>query len=359
METDVHTDQKNLSEYSHSKPEQLSLFELTEPSEQCYSNTIELYDSIPKYFWGNRERENEKYLEPIDRQFEHKGVKYTVYVSPARLKDKDGVFRDYLPGQREELVEDVLRKLVCEGKGVFLDEHAGVVFTLYELQKELREKKHCHNIAELKEAIMICASSTITLQSQDGKTIVMAPFFTTVGLQTQDDWKEHGKTAKAYIRFNPLVTKSIKEKTFRLLNYDTSMSYKKVLARWLHKRMSHNYKQAHYSEPYTIMLSTIIRDSGVKEYTQLRDNVRKVKEALNEMIKKEVVATYQVVKIKEGRKIVDSKFIIRPHELFVKDVKFANKRQTDMRKEEELKEKQEKFQQFKKQLTQNMSVQRI
>ena len=44
-----------IDDYNKSKPEQLSLFELIHPSEKDYSNTIELYDFIPKYVWGRVE----------------------------------------------------------------------------------------------------------------------------------------------------------------------------------------------------------------------------------------------------------------------------------------------------------------
>lgn len=58
---------------------------------------------------------------------------------------------------------------------------------------------------------MICGKSNIEVVASSGKKIVLSNFFTTVGLTTQEDWKNHGKKSEAYIRFNPLVTKSIKD----------------------------------------------------------------------------------------------------------------------------------------------------
>src|ERR1044071_1803761 len=108
---------KKFEEYAQSKPIQLSLFELLEITDRDYSNSIELYDFIPKYFWGKVERENGKYLQPVTRPFVHKGINYEVIVKPASVKARDGVFRHFFPSKREELVEDALRKLACEGGG--------------------------------------------------------------------------------------------------------------------------------------------------------------------------------------------------------------------------------------------------
>jgi hypothetical protein len=59
-----------IDDYNKSKPMQMELFELMNPSEQDYSNTVELYDFIPKYVWGRVERIQEKFLEPIEREFD-------------------------------------------------------------------------------------------------------------------------------------------------------------------------------------------------------------------------------------------------------------------------------------------------
>lgn len=43
---------KKLEDYEQAKPLQLDLFGFTQPQEKNYSNTIELYDFMPKYYWG-------------------------------------------------------------------------------------------------------------------------------------------------------------------------------------------------------------------------------------------------------------------------------------------------------------------
>mgnify|MGYP001577284826 CR=1 FL=1 len=327
---------KKLEEYRQSRPEQIALFELKKAEEKPYSNLIEFYDAIPKYLWVKQTKKEN--LRLLQRNFVHKGIEYEVLIQPATIKDKNGNLKTCFPGEREELVEDALRKLACEGNAVFLDDSAGVLFTLYEIEQELKRMGHSHNKNEIKEAIMICNQTHLKVETKDRKVIVGANIFVAVGLQTQENWKGHGKKTEAFIIFNPLVTKSIKEKTFRLLNYDKSMSYKRTLARWFHKRLSHNYIQAAENSPYSIKVSTIIRDSGMKQYKNLRDNIYQVKLALEEMKEKEVIEKYEVSTILEGRKIVEAKFEIIPHPSFIAEVKFANKQYYLLKPEERKRE---------------------
>ena len=80
-------------------PEQLVLFQTFLSDEddnghgdEKYSNTIELYDAVPKYFSNprlmDRMRKDGKYLPMLERLFKHRGEMYTVKIWPARLEDR-------------------------------------------------------------------------------------------------------------------------------------------------------------------------------------------------------------------------------------------------------------------------------
>ena len=95
------------------QPKQLSLFRTFVPDADKYSNTIELYDAIPKYFASTKQmdemREGGKYLPSLERQFKHRGKDYTIKINPARLTDGDGNDKEHYPTEREELVEEALK----------------------------------------------------------------------------------------------------------------------------------------------------------------------------------------------------------------------------------------------------------
>lgn len=325
----THSAKKPLNAYDSSYPLQLELFQFLQPSEKHYSNTIELYDFMPKYHWGKTVRLDGTYLKSLEREFECRGVRYRIEVIPARLKDKDGQTREYYPSKREELVEDALRRLATADQGVFLDDRAGVVFSLHQLQQELKRTGHTYSKDQIKDALLICAKTTITVTSVDGESILVSNLFETLGLQTRDDWTGSGPKSKAFVRFNSLVSESIKNGAYRQLDYDKAMGYSNVIARQLHKRMSHHYIQASITTQYSIMLSTIIRDFGLSSYIRPSLNLRQVVKALEEMQAKLVILKFAIDKTTEPglrSKLIDAKFHLTPHPYFANEIKKANAR---------------------------------
>jgi hypothetical protein len=91
------------------QPVQYSLFQqfLPDDHSEDYSNTIELYDAIPKYFSSKKRmaelREGGTFLRHLERRFKHGGKWYTAKILPARLEDTDGQWREYYPSPQEEL----------------------------------------------------------------------------------------------------------------------------------------------------------------------------------------------------------------------------------------------------------------
>jgi hypothetical protein len=319
-------EKKSFDEYDQSHPAQLSLFELILPDERALSNTVELYDFMPKYVWGKLERIEGRFLDSLRRDFQCRGVNYKLKIDPAKIECKDGIDRDYFPGKREELVEDALRKLMAERGGLYLDEQAGILFSIYELQQELAQNGHTYSSAELKDALRVLKKTNLELKTENEKTGVLFSPIESLGFKG-----EEGET-RTFVRFSPLFTQSINEGRFRRINYEKVMSYKNVIARQLHKRMSHHYTQAGLTSPYTISLSTIIRDFGLTKYKRLDLNLRDVKNALQEMCEKEVLLEWNEEKVLEGKKrfkMVEVVLILVPHPSFVWEVVNANKKQKE------------------------------
>lgn len=323
---------KKFSEFDQTQPHQLSLFDLLE-KEKEFSHTIELYDFIPKYVWGKVERIAGVYLPRLEREFECRGRKYNLTLYPASIEDANGNEKYHYPSKREEIVEDVLRKIMAEGSGIFLDGEAAVQFTIYQLQKELKDSGHTYSRSQIKESLTILTRTDIELKSESGNLEVLFSPIETLGFSGQNE------ETNTFVRFSPLVTNSIKERTFRLFNYEKVMSYRSVIARQLHKRMSHHYTQASLTETYTILLTTIIRDFGLTRRKQLKDNLRDVEQAIEEMIEQKVILKYSSEKIIEKSprfKIVDVKLNFIPHPEFITEVKFANSKQKGFDKIKEL-----------------------
>ena len=314
------------------QPKQLSLFQTFLPeTDDKYSNTIDLYDAVPKYFPTKHmagRRESGKYLPILEREFEHRGESYKLKIRPARIQYKDGQEREYYPSYREEIIEEALRKIASDRlNGVYLDDRAGVQFTLYALRKELWARGHALNLPDLLEGLKICNLASLSVQKADGTAIIQAPIFPVLLVASKDDWLQNPKDARCYVQFNPLVTASIDHLTYRQFDYLTYMSYKHRLSRWLHKRLAHNYIQAGLLSPYTIRMSTILRDSGAYQSKRGNNNAREIDNALEELKTKRVLMRFTKETVRGPRnRLVDITYTLQPDMDFINEMKKANAR---------------------------------
>jgi hypothetical protein len=316
---------KSFERYEQDHPIQLSLFQVLEPENKKYSNTIEIYDFLPKEYLGKASRVQDTYLPRLEREFECRGKRYRMKLDPARIEDKDGTVKEYYPSQREEVIEDCLRKLMVEGGGVFLDDLASVRFTLYQLQKELGDNGHSYSYTQIKESLEILTKTNIELECEaDDVRLIFSPI-ETLGIRGD------GGESQTFVRFSPLVTNSIKERKFRLINYKKVMGYRTAIARKLHKRLSHFYIQASLTEKYEAHLSTLIRDFGLTQYSQMSKNLRDFEKGVDELKNSLTVLNFNTQEIRQDRprlKIVDYKITIQPHPDFISEVKKANYRKS-------------------------------
>jgi hypothetical protein len=164
-------EEKQLVDYDITHPKQLSFWFNKDGSQIKFSNTVEIYDILPKYSYGNQIREKTEtgeYLSVLTKEFKHKvndlATNFKVDIIPARLVEK-GESIDYYPSRREHLVEDVLKKFACEGRGIYLDSEAGLTFSLYEVEQELKKHGHGYNIRNIKKEILISRMCNIKLTS--------------------------------------------------------------------------------------------------------------------------------------------------------------------------------------------------
>lgn len=336
--TEKQKKEKRYIEYKKTKPEQLDLFSFNNvyiDKREQYSNTVELYDIVPKYIHDDVEkyRTKEGLLKPITRNFKFKKQDMILNISPAYLFDKEKAF---FPSQREEIIEDVLRKFATDSeRNEFLDDRLSVKFSLYDLWKELKKIKHEYNYLQIRESLEILSKTNVEIKSMDGKISFSSNMFETFGQvnvnTSSDDNKssnteEYSKNVIYFVRFNSLVSESIKNKTWRVINYEQCMKYRKTISRWLHKRISHMFLVGNIETPFNILLSTIIRDSGMKEYDLISGNIRQVEECIKEMIEIGSIDRYEIEKIfskTKKNKIEDVKFYLWVSQSFYDDIQLG------------------------------------
>lgn len=323
---------KLFDQYKHSHPEQLTFFELISEGEEKYSQTTELYDFLPKYFWGKTERVNGVFLPRLERDFVYKKQHYELTILPASVEDENGDEKYYYLTKRESLIEDAVIKLMVEGNGVFLDGNASVRFSLYNLQKELKDHGHSYSYDELKAGLRVLSRTLIQLRSPEANIELEFHPFTALGFRGEEG------ESQTYVSLSPLVCKSIFEQTYRLLNYEKVMAYRSVIARQLHKRLSHHYIQASLSDKYEILLTTVVRDFGLTRQKRLQQNWQEVEKAIQELRDSNVVLNCYTARIEDTsarKKLLDIKIAIQPHPEFIAEMKKANAKSREVKQKAE------------------------
>ena len=348
-------EQKLYNEYRKSRDKTLELSTLPNLYDSIrdnYSTTTELYDIVPKYIHDDVEklRTSDGLLKPITRNFVFKKQEMVLNIIPAYLFDKQ---KACFPSVREEIIEDVLKKLATDpAKNEFLDNRLSVKFTLYELWKELKQIKHEYSYAQIRESLQILAKTNLEISNSDDKISFCSNMFETLGRincnskeENEISEEEYSKKVIYFVRFNSLVSESIKNKTWRIINYKQCMSYKKVVSRWLHKRISNMFLIGDVKVPYHILLSTIIRDSGMAEYKQLRDSKKHVISCLEEMIKVGSIDRYEMETVYDKHKqnkIEDVKFSLYISQSFYDDIQLNFLVKKDIQEVKQLQNKKNK-----------------
>jgi hypothetical protein len=318
-----------------SQPYQLELFHYLLPDEERYSNTIELYDALPRFFPSPKKmaelREGGKFLNTLERRFCFKKSFYHLEIRPGRIRTKEGKDIEYYPSEREQFVEEALWKLAHDKmKGCYLDKGIGVEFTLYELRQELGKRGHGIKFEALIDALTILNRCNITLRNESGRSVFSSPIFPELLISSRADWLENPKQAKCYAQFNKLATQSLRTLNYRLFDYVKFMDIELMLGRWLFKRLSHNFTQAKYlNNAYTIRASTIIRDSGLLNSSIMRQNFHSIDAALQELKTQQIISFFKKTIVSDSydrRKIADISYEIMPSREFCDTSILANRR---------------------------------
>ena len=211
-------------------------------------------------------------------------------MTPARITDqKTGQNRNAYTGKREEIVEDALRKMAASGqraKAVLLNGQFTVVFSRKALSDELTEMGHKYSYPQIEEAIEILFKTSIEMTSDDGDNLAAFHPIQDYGFRGRDG------ESNTYVKFCSLVTESIHNNSFRLINYKKLMSYSSVIARKMHKRMANNFTYAGEGHTYNTSLSTIFQDFGLSETRPAPNKLIDVKAAFQELIGANVIESY-------------------------------------------------------------------
>lgn len=297
---------------------QLSLFEAPDIR---HANYTALFDLAPRYIQRAERKKDTPYLEAVNREFSFNGERYGLTITPARVRDPStGAERDELPGEREQLVEDVIRKIASDNLRLGTQNEVITTFSVYSVCMELQRHRHTFSKAEVKEALQILHRSVIEITkvteqgSKKQKAIFSASVFP--ALQLKDD---NDPSSKAYVQLNPFLAEAIRSLAFQQLDYEWMMQIKGQLTRWVFKTIS-------------LMLAASESDAGLMEikasdiamnygsqWSRWRDMLAQVQKSINQLVDVDMISDFQARDVMNGKKKEDVVYTLRFSRKFMKD----------------------------------------
>jgi hypothetical protein len=310
------------------------------------SNTVELWDSIPRFSVTRRQqnamRDEKTGSLPIHTiNFNYMGAAFRAEIRPAKVTEiaEDGSTRtvEYYPSNREELIEDALRKIASrQSYGFFQqlpNEASGVAFSMYELRGELAEQNHTMSFQEIVQSLDILHFSSISVfKENDGKAgRISAAYLPELAAVSSKQIKDD-PSSKWVVHFHPFITQGIMTLTYRQFNYKLMMSLSTQLSRWLHKYLCMKFTQAGLGiPPFEIHYKTIQRDSGLLKAKHQPTTYADTAKAFDELKEKGILASWKCNKTIGPRgKVLGIVYLLTPSSEFIKEAKAANKRQADL-----------------------------
>ena len=297
------------------------------------SNTVELWDSIPKYIFTPHQmkklRSAEGLAKPYKWEFSHGGVPCMIVIQPALIEQKDGSYLAFFPSVTEELVEEALKKILCDQQYGMHDvekSETWVRFTLRMIQKELKARGRDRKTAEIKHALEVMGKCILTYY-QNSKEVWNGAILQDLVTVGRDEYLAD-REAQHVARLPLFVTRSINRLEYRQFNVDRLMGCNEQLTRWVFRQLINRYTQASYMNSYHFMYSKV-KESGLLQQSTERDNRKKMISCLDEAIEQKVISRYDAEERREGRKIVDVKYTVHPTREFIAEQKASNKRASD------------------------------
>ncbi len=323
------------------------------------TNAVGLYDLAPRFVFasgerGNDERRDVTHMDSVTRSFVYNGEPYVITLDPARIKRRvrvspggDGEGAKYkvmrveaLPGEREQLVEEVIRRLATERARLVLvdgdsprNAKVQMRFSFYEIQKELARVRRTLSISEIKEALLILSKTFLTIeqpadQAGGNATLLQSTAFPVVAMRGKggavqlDEGDDVNGNTETYLEFNPLVAKAILTLKFQSISYEMLMKIRNPVSWWLYKSLSLHYHHSGGQDPLMIRASDIITNSGMNRSKRHRDTLRAIKVAIEVLVTQGVLADYKKDPERgSGAEIVDVLYALCPSDQFLEQIR--------------------------------------
>ncbi|WP_035693396.1 hypothetical protein [Azospirillum halopraeferens] len=340
---------------------QLVLFEHEDRSQ---SHLIAMYDVAPRFVFlprgpsgrdeaaaGEAPAGKDHFLKSVHRDFVFQGRAYRLTLQPARIyrapPKRDGdpavaavgndpasmVEVEVFPGEREQIVEQVIRRLAMDRPRLSLAgedrDKVQMKFSLYEIKRELRAVNRTLDLTNIREALEVLGRARIIISKagepgrKPGRTtnVLESTAFPVMAIRGRADQEsEEGATEETYLEFNPLVSSAIRNLEFQPVSYRWLMRLKSPVSRWLYNRLSvecgelRDFRtlRAEGAKPVTFTADEIVKYSGMNEWSRRRDTLRVVTAAVDALVEEGILDRVEKDFDKQGKRIDDITYVMTP-----------------------------------------------
>ncbi|WP_409286963.1 replication protein [Pseudomonas guariconensis] len=335
------------------KGETLPLFNAYEIQlgDEDYSNLVSIYDALPRFSWASKTvRDMSKMTTQLEGTLNDEPWKVIMKAVsmevPVKVKGKPTGEMEWVgvyPGTREECVEEALRKFSTQ-PGRFKESECAVLFSLYELRKELKSVGHTYTYDELREALDILAKASLTIQTRtaDGESIdIISNYLPLLFLRSKnkssknyieakdmpDDERKNATMCVAVL--HPLISRAIDRGDYRLYHYSTSMRLTNSLAKTLNRELSMRWRNASPNHPYRFHLVEFLSNTARGLSKRIPEDFRAVNTALNQLVDEGVLSEFKSTPIKKpkGKGAIDYVYEVFPTNKFVSMIVNGHRRE--------------------------------
>lgn len=310
----------------------------TDAEKKELSNSIDLWDSMPRYSMSRQEqqkiRSERGHLGLLTLDFNYRGAAIKIEIQPALVSERgaDGLSRttSYYPSAPESIIEEVLRKMAATNGHYDPSSNSyGLRFSLYELRAELAAIKHTRSLQEIKLSLEILSGSIIRISGKDLSNRVTERSAYLSRLRSVERLQyEADADSKWFANFHPFVSQSIDRLQLRQFNYTRLMKNSSHLSRWLNKLLIDKYDFASITKQFDILFSTIKRDSMLLEsFGRERDAISYCEKCLKELKDTGVLKDFERTVTRGAKnKILDVRYRLFASADFIAEVRASNSR---------------------------------
>lgn len=321
------------SAYTKTTPKFLSLFYVGEGESRTHA--FKLLDGVPAYDYSRRKPvpvpgENE--IRPKVRKFDYEKKLYTYTLFPVWVRDeskgsKEDAWRQEYPGEREEFVYEGLKRLASMKKMVLLDGDAGFKFSLSELRDLLAEVGHSYAISKIRKSIEKLQQAKFEISDPSRENVILDTLLGTVAFNGR------GEKQNCYVKFSPLVTEAMRTLSYRDVDWKVRMSLEEPIARRLYERMCLYFTQASPTVSYTVLASSVLRNTGLAAVGAPARWAKTVMEGIQELEKKGQIRQVKKEAVKDDNgRVRDFKFHLLPSLELFRFILQSNERDKDKQK---------------------------